>query len=280
LPAGDFPVAGNPVPGDVPATGSARFAAVANALASPFAFVEDAPITPPGAMNCDRAQTVATVVTSLIVNCVVVLVDSWLHTPTAVASPIPAFVDPEPTCPPRATKYNIDDELQLSPEEIVKTPLASVVTGDERSAVAPAPLPPIPVAYTWTLAPEIGWAPASTFPDTSNDGVEGCGVVGGVVVGGVVVGGVVSGVVRVPHPERDTIRTSDSANVQRGAGSRIIVELWAFTMIQPAICFYMAGEEHPDRRQKERQSSPRRAVSALPPATSWYQATPPSAGSE
>jgi hypothetical protein len=100
-------------------------------------------------MNCDSAQTAATVVTSLIVNCLVVLVDSWLHTPTAVASPIPAFAVPEPTCPPRATRYNIDDdELQLNPDEIAKTPLASVVTGDERSAVAPAPFPPVPVAYT------------------------------------------------------------------------------------------------------------------------------------
>jgi hypothetical protein len=45
--------------------------------------------------------------------------------------------------------YNIDeDELQFSPEEIAKAPLASVVTGDERSAVAGEPLPPVPAAYT------------------------------------------------------------------------------------------------------------------------------------
>ena len=140
---------GNPVPGETPAAGSARFAAVANALASPFAFVEDAPTTPPWAINCDKAQTEATVVTSSIVNCVVVLVDSWLQTPIAVASPIPEFAGPEPTCPPRATRYNIDDdELQFNPEEIVKTPLVFVVTADESSAVAPAPLPPVPAAYT------------------------------------------------------------------------------------------------------------------------------------
>jgi hypothetical protein len=100
-------------------------------------------------MNCERAQTVATVVTSLIVNCVVVPVDNWLHPPTAVASAIPALADAEPICPPRAIMYNIDeDELQFSPEEIAKAPLASVVTGDERSAVAGEPLPPVPAAYT------------------------------------------------------------------------------------------------------------------------------------
>jgi len=225
-------VAGNPVPGDVPAVGSARFAAVAYAFANPFAFVEDAPTTPPTVMNCDRAHTVATVVTSLIVNFVVALVDSWLHTPTPVASPIPAFAGPEPTCPPRAMRYNIDDdELQLNPEEIVKAPLASVVTGDERSAVAPTPLPPVPVAYTCTLAPEIGTVPASTFPDKSRDGVVG----GGVVVGGVVVGGVVSGAVPVPHPVTVRLKASDNASVQRGAVNRIIMERWALTMIEPAI---------------------------------------------
>jgi hypothetical protein len=134
-------------------------------------------------------------------------------------------------------RYNIDDdELQLNPEEIVKAPLASVVTGDERSAVAPTPLPPVPVAYTCTLAPEIGTVPASTFPDNSRDGVVVGGVVvGGVVVGGVVAGGVVSGAVPVPHPVTVRIKASDNASVQRGAVNRIIMERWALTMIEPAI---------------------------------------------
>jgi len=69
-------VAGNAMPGDLPVAESARLAAVANAFANPFALVDEAPTTPPGAINCESDHTAATVVTSFIVNDAVVLVES------------------------------------------------------------------------------------------------------------------------------------------------------------------------------------------------------------
>jgi hypothetical protein len=93
-------------------------------------------------------------------------------------------------------RYSIDDEeAQFNPEAMVNAPLASVVAGVVSNAVAAEPLPVVPAAYTWTLAPEIGCVPASTLPETNSDGVVVGGVVVGGVVGGVVVGGVVGGVV-------------------------------------------------------------------------------------
>ena len=117
--AGDLPVAGNPVPSAFPPTESARLAAVANAFARPFAFVDVDPMLPPGARNCESAQTEATVVTSFTENCVVVVVDSWPHAPITVTRAMLAFAGAELTWPPRATRYSIeDDELQFNPEEI------------------------------------------------------------------------------------------------------------------------------------------------------------------
>jgi hypothetical protein len=95
--AGDLPVAGNAMPGDFPVAGSARLAAVANAFANPFAFVDEAPTAPPGAINCESDHTAATVVTSFIVNDTVVLVDSWLQAPMMVKSAISAFDEVAPT---------------------------------------------------------------------------------------------------------------------------------------------------------------------------------------
>jgi len=78
---------------------------------------------------------------------VVVLVDSWLHAPNAVASAIPVFAAAEPTCPPRAITYNIEDEeAQFNPVEIANAPLASVTAEVASKAVAPKPLPVDPAA--------------------------------------------------------------------------------------------------------------------------------------
>ena len=65
LAAGDAPLEGKVAPGEVPVVGLARLAAVATALARPMVLVAEAPMFPPGARNWERAQAVATVVTSL-----------------------------------------------------------------------------------------------------------------------------------------------------------------------------------------------------------------------
>ena len=47
---------------------------------------------------------------------------------------------------------------------MVKAPVESVVAGELRSAVGADPLPLMPAAYSCTLEPTIGSAPARTAP--------------------------------------------------------------------------------------------------------------------
>ena len=77
--AGEAPLLGKVVPGDVPVLRLARLATVAKALVRPCALVAEAPRLAPVARNWDRPQTVAAVVTSLRTN--------WLEAVTSLQGP-------------------------------------------------------------------------------------------------------------------------------------------------------------------------------------------------
>ena len=63
--AGELPVAGKVLPGEVPVVFPAREMAMATALARPVALVAEAPRLAPGARNWESAQVEAAVVASL-----------------------------------------------------------------------------------------------------------------------------------------------------------------------------------------------------------------------
>src|SRR6185437_3060741 len=97
--------AGRADPGERPVLLSARFAALANAFASPFAFVGLAPTCPFAPVNCAKDQAAPTVVTSLMTTFVALV--SAPQLPNAATSTSAGLVLPEarPGFPPRATRY-------------------------------------------------------------------------------------------------------------------------------------------------------------------------------
>jgi hypothetical protein len=145
LAAGDFPFDGKVVPGEVPAAGLTRLAAVAKAFVRPSEFVELAPTFPPVERNGARAHAAATVVASLMTICVDDEIS--LQAPIAVISAIAELAEPAPILPPRATAYtNEADEGHVYDAGTVKAPDESVVSVAVSSAVAADPLPVVPAA--------------------------------------------------------------------------------------------------------------------------------------
>ena len=100
--AGETPLAGKVVPGEVPVRGLARLAALATALAMPWVLVADAPRRAPGLRNWARAQTLVTVVTSLRIKLEPGLRLS--QRPRVEMKVMAELALKAPTLPPRATR--------------------------------------------------------------------------------------------------------------------------------------------------------------------------------
>ena len=95
--------AGKVVPGATPVAGFARLAAVTTAFAMPMALVAEAPMLPPGARNCESAQTLATVTTSLSTNFEPDV--TWLQLPIVDRNVMDAFAAEAPeSLPPWETR--------------------------------------------------------------------------------------------------------------------------------------------------------------------------------